>query len=278
MGMLLFMTYIVTDPDCPTSSMSAIVESKVRNIVVVKDRSLCSRHLDVAYPSRMPFYLYGTEQEVHIDHVIVQAPNAQLSAGEVNVNVIEGSKSAFTAGLKNGLIAVADTLPEHLMQPFTSDRLECFFHPGAKFYVSVYTDRRAAECPGPGLCDELGEPVARATITLGSNTFVDGYMINLDAPVTTAHTPKKKMRFPATASTLQAHPLFRGHTPEGWTHRYTSAGSVQSWREVWDRALAGRQFVDEDEDEDEDIISSSSPDSSGLCPSLAGATTPVTEQ
>jgi len=120
----------------------------------------------------------------------------------VNVNIIEGSKSAFTAGLKNGLIAVADTLPEHLMQPFTSDRLECFFHPGAKFYVSVYTDRRAAECPGPGLCDELGEPVARATITLGSNTFVDGYMINLNIPL--VQSPKKGMSssFPVPETTF----------------------------------------------------------------------------
>jgi hypothetical protein len=274
--MLLFMTSVVMDFDCPMFSTSAIVESEVRNIMVVKNRSLCSRYLDVAYPSRMPFYLYGTEQEVHIDHVIVQAPNAQLSASQVNVDVIEGSKSAFTAGLKNGLIAVTDTLPEHLMQPFIPDRLECFFHPGAKFNVSIYTDRRAAGCPGPGLCDELGEPIARAIITLGSNTFTDGYMINLDAPVTTSHTPKKKVKFPATASTSQDHPLFRGHTPEGWKHSYTSTGSVQSWREVWDRALAGRQFVEEDEDED--VTSSSSPDSSSLSSGLTGATTPVTEQ
>ncbi|KAH9969751.1 PLP-dependent transferase [Russula dissimulans] len=174
------------------TASGAIVESEVRNIMVVKNRSLCSRYLDVAYPSRMPFYLYGTEQEVHIDHVIVQAPNAQLSASQVNVDVIEGIKSAFTAGLKNGLIAVTDTLPEHLMQPFIPDRLECFFHPGAKFNVSIYTDRRAAGCPGPGLCDELGEPIARAIITLGSNTFTDGYMINLDAPVTTSHTQRRK--------------------------------------------------------------------------------------
>ena len=223
-------------------STSDIVTAEVSNIRAIKNRSLCSRHLDVAYPSRMPFYLYGTEQEMHIDHVILQAPSAQLSAGEVTVDIIEGNKSLFAAGLKDGLVAVTDTFPEHLMQPFTPDRLKLIFHPGAVLDVSIYLDRKTAECSGPGLCDELGEPIARATITINSNTFIDEYMINLDAPVIAApQAPKKSMAFPATASTSQDHPLFRGYTPE---KQQESTGSVQSLREIWDRALASRQFVD----------------------------------
>jgi hypothetical protein len=192
----------------------------------------------------MPFYLYGTGQEIHIDHVLLQAPNAQVSAGEVTVELIEGSESGFTSGLNDGLIAVADTLPEHLMQPFPSYRLKYIFHPGAKLAVSVYNDPKATDSQEPDLCVRLGEPIARATIILGANTFVDEYMINLDAPIVISRSPKKGLTIPETTSVSQDHPLFRGYGPSGPTDRHDmSTRNTESWREVWDRALAGRQFA-----------------------------------
>jgi hypothetical protein len=192
----------------------------------------------------MPFYLYGTRQEMHIDHVLVQAPNAQISAGEVSVELIEGSESALVDELRNGLIVVADAIPERLMQPFTSDRLKRLFYPGAKIDVSVYLDQMAAQSQVPGFCDNLGDPIARATITLGSNTFVDEYMINVDAVVVMSQAPKKSMTIPETTSASHDHPLFRGYALEGPIERSTSTTGSHSWREVWDRALAGRQFED----------------------------------
>jgi hypothetical protein len=194
----------------------------------------------------MPFYLYGTGQEMHIDHILVRAPNAQLSAGEVTVELIEGSESVFAAGLRNGFIAVADALPEHLMQPFTLGRLESFFYPGAKLDLSLYPDDDS-ESRGYeyDLCDKLGEPIARSRITLGGNTFVDEYMINLDVPHCD-ELPKKGMENTsgssppeATFATSQDHPLFRGCAPKS---ERTVDRHPQSWRGVWDRALAGRRF------------------------------------
>ena len=229
-------------------SVSAVAEAEVTSIRVIKDQPLSSRHLDIAYPSRMPFYLYGTRQGMHIDHILVQAPNAQLSAGEVTYELIEGSESVVAEGLENGLIAVADALPEHLMQPFTSDRLESFFHPGVELDVTIYPDEEAAQSQGHDLHDNLGEPIARARITLGDNTFVDGHMINLDPIAAMPQTSKNSMpgHFPEVEVTLTAqdHPLFRGYAPGGTTncHSLTSEGT-ESWRVVWDRALAGRQFV-----------------------------------
>jgi hypothetical protein len=225
-------------------STSAIVEAEVTNIRVIKNRSLCSHHLDIAYPSRMPFYLYSTGQEIHMDHVLLQAPNAQLSAGEVALTEARGSTSALTSGLRDGLIAVVDTLPEHLMQPLTSDRLKGFFHPGAKLDVSVYLDPKAAHSQQSDFCTQLGEPIARATITLGANTFTDAHMINLDAPVVSSQSPKKKLTIPGTTPISQDHPLFRGHAPPGSIDRHMSTRNTQSWREVWDKALAGRRFAD----------------------------------
>jgi hypothetical protein len=230
-------------------SVLAVVKAEVTNIRVIKDRPLSSRHLDVAYPSRMPFYLYGTRQEIHIDHILVQAPNAQLSAGEVTYELIEGSESVVSEGLENGLIAVSDALPEHLMQPFTLDRLESFFHPGAKLDIAIYPDEEAAQLQGHDLCGNLCEPIARARITLGDNTFIDERMINLDPVAAMPQTSKNSMpgHFPEVEVTLtvQDHPLFRGYAPGGTNNRHSlTPGSTQSWRAVWDKALAGRQFED----------------------------------
>jgi hypothetical protein len=194
----------------------------------------------MAYPSRMPFYLYGTRQGMHIDHILVQAPNAQLSAGEVTYSVIEGSESIVAEGLEkeNSLIAVADALPEHLMQPFTSDRLETFFYPGAKLDVTIYHDSEAAQSQGHDLCDNLGDPIARARITLGDSTFADEHMINLDPVATIMPQSSKSMpgHFPEVEVTLTApqdHPLFRGYAPIGPTNCHSmTAGSTQSWRAV----------------------------------------------
>jgi hypothetical protein len=191
----------------------------------------------------MPFYLYGTPEEMHIDHVLLQAPNAQISAGEVAVELIEGDESAFTAGLKNGFIAVADTLPEHLMQPLTADSLSRFFHPGAKLDVSIYDDQDAVQSRRTGLCDNLGKPITRATITLGDNTFVDSYMLNLDIPVVKSQESKNSTVTAQSTGTSQDHPLFCGY---GLTDRHSS--TKKGWREVWDKALASRRFADDDLD------------------------------
>ena len=269
---------------------------------------MSSRHFDIAYPSRMPFYLYGTRQGMHIDHILVQAPNSQLSASEIICELIEGNESVVAEGLNDGLIAVADALPEHLMQPFTSDRLESFFHPGAKLDVTIYLDDEPDESDEADqsqghrrydLCDNLGDPIARARITLGDNTFVDEYMINLDSPAvavrpTMPQTSKSKSKismmqgcFPEVdvTLTLQDHPLFRGYAPggPGTTDRQASAsaaaGSTQSssWRAVWDKALADRQFVadiDSNPVSDDSATSDTESEVDGLCVELQCSTTP----
>jgi hypothetical protein len=231
-------------------SASVIAKAEISNISVIKNRPLCSRHLDIAYPSRMPFYLYGTRQEIHIDHILVQAPNAQLSAGEVTLDLIEGSEPVFAEGLRNGLVAMADALPEHLMRPFTSDRIVSFFHPGAKLDLSIYLDDDVAQSQGSDFCDKLGEPIARTRITLGGNTFVDEYMINLDVSVAMSQSLTNSLSgsFPEVTLALQDHPMFHGCAPRGTIDRHASMGGVKSWREVWDTALAGRKFADIDSD------------------------------
>ncbi|KAH9019814.1 pyridoxal phosphate-dependent transferase [Lactarius pseudohatsudake] len=150
---------------CTISKLTA--EGQIEKISVLKYRPLSSRYLDPTYPSKMPFYLCGTAREMHIDHV------------KSELLPVEGDRSAFVAGLKGGLIAVADAIPEFLMQPLSANSLKSFFHPGAKVAVSIHHDRNAARPQGPGLCDQLGDPITHGTITLADNTFTDAYMINV---------------------------------------------------------------------------------------------------
>ncbi|KAF8271959.1 pyridoxal phosphate-dependent transferase [Lactarius quietus] len=200
--------------------LSAVSEGQITKITVLKYRPLSSRYLDPTYPSNMPFYLYGTAQEMHIDHILLRVPNAQLSGGEVTVELLEGDRSVFVSGLTGGLIAVADAIPELLMQPLSTSSLKSFFHPGAKLTISIYPDRNAAQSQGPGLLDQLGEPIARGIITLGDNTFADAHMINADAPTD--------------------HPLFRGYVTGGPREQLSSPEKAKTWRNIWNEALAGQ--------------------------------------
>ena len=216
-------------------------EGQITEITVLKYRPLISRYLDPAYPSNMPFYLYGTTQEMHIDHVLLRVPNAQVSAGEVTVELLEGERSAFVAGLKCGLIAVADAIPELLMQPLSASSLKSLFHPGAKLAVSIYPDRNAAQSQGPGLCDQLREPIARGIITLGNSTYTDVYMINADAPtvIMPQQALEKSLTSPETTLSPQDHPLFRGYVQGGPRERLSSPETAKTWRNMWNEALAG---------------------------------------
>ncbi|KAH9003900.1 pyridoxal phosphate-dependent transferase [Lactarius hatsudake] len=220
---------------CTISKLTAegyVVQGRFEKISVLKYRPLSSRYLDPTYPSKMPFYLYGTAREMHIDHVLLRVPNAQLSAGEVIVELlpVEGDQSAFVAGLKDGLIAVADAIPEFLMQPLSANSLKSFFHPGAKLTVSIHHDRNAARSQGPGLCDQLGDPITRGTITLADNTFTDAYMINVGTPTV---IPQALKTNPEATPSSQDHPLFRGYRPGGPREQLETA---KTWRNVWNEA------------------------------------------
>jgi hypothetical protein len=191
----------------------------------------------------MPFYLYGTAQEMHIDHVLLRVPNAQLSAGEVIVELLEGDRSVFVAGLKCGLIAVADAIPEVLMQPLTADSLKSFFHPGAKLAVSIYHDRKISHSKGPGLCDQLGDPITRGIITLGLNIFTDAYMINVDAPTVMSQALNRSLTVPETTRSSQDHPLLRGYGKGGSRVQLSSPERAKTWRNMWNEALTSQSSI-----------------------------------
>lgn len=151
---------------------------------VVKSRPLNSPYRDSDYPSKfMPFYLYGTDREMHITHVLVKSPNICLSAG--NVKFETSLPSAVTNLLKEGLILGLTDNPENSMQPFPTKNKNLgdkfFFSPNKKFNVRVWKDPKGASAAGPGLVDGLGDDyIYEGQMTLGENVFVDAEGPNED--------------------------------------------------------------------------------------------------
>lgn len=90
---------------------------KMSGIEVIINRSIAPQHLDDAYPDLMPFYLYGTTLQQHIDHMLLIDPNAQLSATKVTFNLDKDLSSLVDGSILNELIAIANTTREVAMQP-----------------------------------------------------------------------------------------------------------------------------------------------------------------
>src|SRR4051812_25918562 len=63
-----------------------IKDFQMTNVRVLKKRHLATAFQDVNYPvDYMPFYIYGTKQELHIDHMLLKSPSIQLSADNVEL-------------------------------------------------------------------------------------------------------------------------------------------------------------------------------------------------
>jgi len=87
---------------------------EVTNIQVIVNQPLNSNALDTRYPTRMPFYLYGTPQQQHIDHLLRVSPNQQLNSDRVYLRL---STNLTEEELSTGVVAVFHHMGESSMQP-----------------------------------------------------------------------------------------------------------------------------------------------------------------
>ncbi|CAG8690205.1 36744_t:CDS:10, partial [Racocetra persica] len=73
------------------SKMSSIKNFNVKTIKLLKKRNLGLSYQDTDYPiDHIPFYIYGTEDQLHIDHLILKSPSIQLSAENVQIEFTSG--------------------------------------------------------------------------------------------------------------------------------------------------------------------------------------------
>ncbi|KAF8198646.1 group II decarboxylase [Pholiota molesta] len=168
---------------------TVVEQCTLTNVLVIKNRSLSSKWRDPDYPENyFPFYLYGTSDEQHIDHMLLKAPNAQLMAQRIELAL---DLPLDEEELGNGLLLYA-LAHERSMQPFGDDNPPSFFAPGAVFQVRIFPDpfSEIATAHGPGLAPnfdaasssveeylnlsaEAFQPLAIGTMRLGPDMFVD---------------------------------------------------------------------------------------------------------
>ncbi|KAL8689385.1 MAG: hypothetical protein Q9218_004937 [Villophora microphyllina] len=164
----------------------------VSSFTALKDRPLNSKYRDHSYPSgHMPFYLYGSdEKSCHIDHMLLLAPNIQLSASNISLSINTGSLPPDA--LRAGCVLFADGVEEAAMQPFlpTSELVSgqgptsaknFFFQPGKKFKVTVFRDKYGVGQGGPGLGDlDYGDRLGSGEMVLGDEVWIDSETVNRD--------------------------------------------------------------------------------------------------
>lgn len=85
---------------------------------IIVNKSLLGGDLNSSFPSQMPFYLYGTSLQQHIEHILVSAPassyNQQLNSDQVTLSL---DNLVTESDLETGVCAVFNTVFEQAMQP-----------------------------------------------------------------------------------------------------------------------------------------------------------------
>lgn len=194
---------------------------KVTNIRAIKERPLNSRWRDRKYPDKsMPFYLYGNPQQPHIDHVLLRAPNTQISADQVDLKL---DKALTEEELQKGAIALLH-LSEASMQPMDhTTNPSKFFAPGKTFRVSVYADRHPAQAHGPGLANvNADELLAKGTLTLGPNVYIDYTSLNIQE---------------FHKALVRGHKADIHHVKVDYTSRITDIETRDQWKEMLRKAM-----------------------------------------
>ncbi|CAG8554997.1 10320_t:CDS:2, partial [Scutellospora calospora] len=177
--------------------ISSINNFEVKTIKLLKKRNLGSTYQDTNYPiDRVPFYLYGTQNKLHIDHLLLKSPNIQLSAENVQIELTSGelTKEQKEGGVIVHLIAKEEDgtmidLCEVAMQPFPDTKHlgdSFFFKANSCFYIEIYEDPAfVPTLNGPGL-DNVNStlPFAKGKIILPpknkGSLYIDSHLINVD--------------------------------------------------------------------------------------------------
>ena len=170
-------------------SVDVVKDLEVTITSVLKNRSLRARFRDEKYPTgHMPFYLYGTQNEVNIDHVLLRSPNISLAADNVRLELDTRIPDEVLA---KGALLYAEGIEEAAMQPFQSTEghhsgslgtdSSFFFRPGQKFPFRVFEDTKEFDAEGPGLAAyDDAKAIAKGTFTLREGLYVDSFQLNKD--------------------------------------------------------------------------------------------------
>ena len=139
------------------------------NIIVKKPLEFGSNH---GYPDEnMPFYIYGSGKEIHIDHQLTRYPNIQLSAENVAVS-FKIPEYELATGVSFEITDLEEPkqipIQEKAMQPLDAEDnsfpANYFFESDSKFKIRA----------------KIGRQQTSGTLTLPGTLYRDRYLINKD--------------------------------------------------------------------------------------------------
>ncbi|KAL8284400.1 hypothetical protein RB597_001861 [Gaeumannomyces tritici] len=149
------------------------------NTRAVVNQSMAYPALDREYPHKMPFYLYGSNAEMHLDHVLKTAPNAQISFDQVKASL---SPALSDQQLSGGVVAVLDDVFERSLQPLPLDEDSgsvSLGAPGLSLKPEV-THRASVYKTYEEYKSGTGKPIATGTVSVGDTVFADWGDVNMD--------------------------------------------------------------------------------------------------
>ncbi|KAL2157887.1 hypothetical protein VTH06DRAFT_4940 [Thermothelomyces fergusii] len=155
-----------------------LAKFKLENLRVVVKESIAYAALDDDYPDRMPFYLYGSRAEAHLDHVLRRAPNAQISTDLVKLDLAgDGLTDDQLAG---GVVAVLDNVFERLLQPLSPDNRTVNVETPGLGLAAGSTHKVTVYATYADFASGTAQPIAAGTVTLQHKPFADWEEINKD--------------------------------------------------------------------------------------------------
>ncbi|KZT44260.1 hypothetical protein SISSUDRAFT_345054 [Sistotremastrum suecicum HHB10207 ss-3] len=147
-------------PKGATDPPPIIYNFKLTNIKVLSETSLLKQEL-IPYPRfTMPFYVYGTEKQRHIQHVLTEYKNIQLMSDQVTISGVK------FAG--EGPVYAHFNLPESAMQPFPEKVPDNFFFSPGRVFTSVTFSKDL----------DARQIIGWGNVTLGQTVFIDSSTIN----------------------------------------------------------------------------------------------------
>ncbi|KAL0066449.1 hypothetical protein AAF712_006491 [Marasmius tenuissimus] len=160
---------------------------------VIVNRSLRRADLNKEYPEQIFFYLFGSNTEYHIDHVLLRGPNIHLSAGQVKLHPdAEQKLPDLSDGTKQLYLTLEDKF-ERIMQPFNAGHRPRLFRPGTRgLRACVYEWDGDGTLPASASDSGL-RCVFKGTLELpdeGGRVFEDYTTLNLPAASEIYITPR----------------------------------------------------------------------------------------
>ena len=146
----------------------------------------------------MPFFLYGTSKEQHIEHLICGSDNVQLSSSCVQLD-FGPSTERIISGISSDskYLVVFDDIRENAMLPFGPGHSPDFFAPNRTFRVTLHLFARRPGVTGGANIPEDGfderEAVAQGSLTLGDSVYVDYVHLNRDTVPRLCITPTEQL-------------------------------------------------------------------------------------